>query len=149
MQALKAATRHVNMRRQVNMTRAELANLVLNDYFAALDKGDVATCTNCFADDAILECKTNNMHLVGHSEIGAFFTRITNNTRSMVHTVSRLVIDLDERTCAAELSYSNERIEGDPIDTSVCDLFEFNSDWKMTRVCFWTGDVVVPAGRPA
>lgn len=131
------------------MTKAELANLVLNDYFAALDRGDVETCATCFADNAVLECKTNNMHLVGQPDIRAFFTRITNNTRSMEHTVSRLIIDLDERTCAAELTYRNQRIEGDAIDTTVCDLFEFNGDWKMTRVCFWTGDVVVPAGQSA
>jgi ketosteroid isomerase-like protein len=129
------------------VTRADVAHVVLEEYFAALDRGDVDMCTACFAASGILECKTNNMHLVGHEEIKAFFARITANTRGMKHSVAQLMIDLDKRSCAAELTYTNDRIEGAAIDTTVCDLFQFDDDWKMQRVCFWTGDVVVPAGQ--
>ena len=64
------------------MNRSEVAAVIVDRYFAALDRGDIDVCSGCFAEDAILECRTNGMFLEGREAIRAFFERITQNSRS-------------------------------------------------------------------
>ena len=68
-----------SMQRRSPMNRSEVTAIIVDRYFAALDRGDIDTCSGCFAEDAILECRTNGMFLEGREVIRSFFERITLN----------------------------------------------------------------------
>jgi len=123
--------------------RAALGDAVRR-YFESMDRGDVAGTVACFTEGATLSCDTNDMHLRGHGEIEAFMTRITANTTDMVHEVANLLVDVDQRRCAAELHYRNRRPVGPDIDMAVANFFDFDEEYKLTRVRFWTAAPIVP-----
>ena len=125
--------------------REAMSTRIMEDYFAAMDRGDVERTVGCFGPGATLTCETNAMHLTGADDLAAFFTKITANTYEMVHEVTNLVVDSEARKCAAELRYRNRRRVGADIDTAVVNVFDFGPDCRFTRVRFWTADVIVPA----
>ena len=114
-------------------------NVILTTYFAALDRGDVETAVSCFEDTATLICETDGTRLAGKEAIRAFLQQITDESQGMSHSVTNLVVDIEERTCAAELHYSDQLTTGKELDMDNCNFFEFGTDGRFARVRFWTG----------
>ena len=114
-------------------------DVILTTYFAALDRGDVETAVSCFEDTATLICETDGTRLDGKEAIRAFLQQITDESQGMNHEVTNLVVDMQNRRCAAELHYSDQLTTGTELDMDNCNFFDFGTDGRFTRVRFWTG----------
>jgi ketosteroid isomerase-like protein len=115
-----------------------LRELVLERYFAAMDRGDVETVIACFADDAELITE-NRMRVEGKPAIRDFFVMLAEYAGKMRHDVSNVVVDAESGKVACELHYVNARDER-PLDMLNCNFFDVDESGRFTRVKFWVGD---------
>jgi ketosteroid isomerase-like protein len=119
-------------------TMQSLRELVLERYFAAMDRGDVDTVVDCFADDAELITE-NRMRVEGKPAIHDFFVMLSEYAGKMRHEVSNVVVDVDNGKVACELHYVNAR-EVRPLDMQNCNFFDVDDNGRFSRVKFWVGD---------
>lgn len=119
-------------------SREFLLDLVLERYFAGMDRGDVETVVGCFADDAVLITE-NRLRVEGKEAIRDFFVMLGQYAGRMRHEVSNVVVDAANGRVACELHYVNER-EEKPLDMLNCNFFDVDADGRFTRVKFWLGD---------
>jgi ketosteroid isomerase-like protein len=119
-------------------TRESLLELVLERYFAAMDRGDVETVVGCFADDSVLITE-NRLRVEGKSAIREFFVMLSEYAGEMRHDITNVVVDVENGRVACELHYVNDR-EVRPLDMLNCNFFDVDASGLFTRVKFWLGD---------
>jgi ketosteroid isomerase-like protein len=121
----------------------QAASARIREYFEALDRADVAGAVACFASRATLTCESDGTHLRGVDEIRAFFEQICGESLGMTHELLNVVIDVEGRKAAAELTYRDKLVDGREYDMRNCNFFDFDEDGRFARVHFWLGSPLV------
>lgn len=111
-------------------------------YFDALDRGDPIGAAELFANGAVLICESTDERYEGQDAIRGFFELIGSESAGMLHTSTNVVVDVDKRSAAAELRYTDDLHDGRRYDMQNCDFFDLDQDGRFTRVRFWLGEAL-------
>ena len=73
------------MQYESELTRDELINLAIKQYFGSVDRKDITGTLSCFHDEAILCTQTSFTRHVGKSAIERMFTDFFASSETIVH----------------------------------------------------------------
>lgn len=119
--------------------RTAALRAAVDGYFAALDALDVEATVALFAPGATLECVTDGRNPRGHDELRAFFHGVVDGSRGMVHPVVWIAVDGEAGSVATVQEYRDERDSGAVYEERTCNVFGFDGEGRITRLCFWRG----------
>jgi ketosteroid isomerase-like protein len=111
-------------------------------YFRSMDAFDLDAFCDLLTDDCTITCETAKGvgHLASKDEMRSFFAGLRERTASMRHTVHGVVADPDANRAACDLTYHNDRANGDVFEVDVANQFDFAEDGRIARVRFWLGE---------
>jgi hypothetical protein len=119
---------------QVQIQRSQLEELPAS-YFHAVDSLDPDAVLAHFAEDATLTVQTAHVTFSGAAEIRRMFVDFFADWQSMIHNISNLVVDDENRKVSTEqivdLNGAN------PTRMHNCNFFDVNGEGKFSRVIIW------------
>lgn len=113
----------------------------IHAYFDRMDAFDLDGFCALLTDDCTITCETElgTGHLADKEAMRTFFAGLRERTGTMVHAVHRVIADPEENRAACDLTYRNDRANGDVFEVYVGNQFDFAPDGRIARVRFWLG----------
>jgi ketosteroid isomerase-like protein len=106
-------------------------------YFEAVDRKDMAATLAFFRDDATFTVQTAGLTFAGKDGIEGMFTTFFADYEVIRHGVTNLVVDEAAARAATEQTCPHVRADGTPETVVTCNVFEFASDGRFSRVIVW------------
>jgi ketosteroid isomerase-like protein len=118
------------------LTRDDLAALPAS-YFKTVDAKDLDGIVSHFAQDATLTVQTDHATFSGAAEIRRMFSDFLDNSASIAHQITNIVVEDAAGKVATEQNYVGELADGTKNDMHNCNFFDIGPDGKFTRVIIW------------
>ena len=130
-----------------DLPRQHYSNTILA-YFSTMDAFDMDAFTALLSDSCTISCETHKGvdHLASKAQMREFFGGLRTRTASMSHTVHEVIVDLETRRAACDLTYHNDRVSGDVFEVHVSNQFDFAEDGRIARVRYWLGRDLTETG---
>ncbi len=106
-------------------------------YFEAVDRKDMETTLDFFADDATFTVQTAGITFAGRDEIAGMFSTFFSDYDVIRHGVTNLVVDEPAAKAATEQTCPHVRADGTPETVTTCNVFEFGPGGRFSRVIVW------------
>ena len=113
----------------------------IHAYFDRMDAFDLDAFCDLLTDDCTITCETDLGvdHLADKEAMRRFFSGLRQRTGTMRHTVHRVIADPTEHRAACDLTYRNDRANGDVFEVYVGNQFDFAPDGRIAKVSYWLG----------
>jgi hypothetical protein len=109
-----------------------------DSYFKAVDARDIDAVVHHFAPNATFTIQSDHgITYRGVPEIRSMFTAFLNNSKTLLHELESIVVDLGARKIATEQRYFGELLDGTRNDMYNCNFFDVDEHGKFTRVVIW------------
>lgn len=121
-----------------NLSRAELVDLVVDKYFANVDKKEHQAVLDCFAPDSVLRIATADVEHTGLDGLGRMFTDFM-STPSIYHGDFTHIVDVEAQTIASQFVAINTYDDGSRVEMRNCNFFAVENG-LFTKVTIYMSD---------
>lgn len=106
-------------------------------YFAAVDRKDLRSTLDFFADDATFTVQSAGLTFAGKDEIEGMFSTFFDDYAVIRHGITNLVVDEIAGRAATEQTCPHVRTDGAPETVTTCNVFEVDAHGRFSRVVVW------------
>ena len=124
----------------VTLNEAQLVALV-ETYFAAVDRKDIAGTLACFAPNARFSIANHGVHYEGRdTELSGMYERLNERYAQVWHGQFSHTVDLKAQRIASRFSVENITHQGEKLVKNNCNFFELNEGLFSTVFVYMSGE---------